>query len=80
MQAIDARAVNARMERLPYCSWPTRMLIICTAGFGLVLPKYGSDAVFVMFGIFAFIGAVICAGFAIETRGRVLEELAPAKG
>jgi MFS transporter, putative metabolite:H+ symporter len=47
---------------------------------GLVLPKYGPDAVFVMFGIFALIGAVICAVFAIETRGRVLEELAPARG
>ena len=34
MQAIDARAVNARMERLPYCSWHTRLrLIICTAWF-----------------------------------------------
>src|SRR5689334_24823731 len=31
---MDARAVNARMERLPYCSWHTRMrLIICTAWF-----------------------------------------------
>ncbi len=47
---------------------------------GLVLPKYGPDAVFVVFGIFALIGAAICAAFAIETRGRVLEELAPAQG
>src|SRR3954452_15720211 len=31
---LDARAVNARTERLPYCSWHTKMrLIICTAWF-----------------------------------------------
>ena len=44
---------------------------------GIVLPKYGPDAVFVMFGVVALIGAAICLLFAIETRGRVLEELAP---
>jgi len=44
---------------------------------GIVLPQFGPEAVFVMFGIAALIGAVICALFAVETRGRVLEELAP---
>jgi len=33
--------------------------------------------VFVMFGAVALVGAVICFLFALETRGRVLEELAP---
>jgi MFS transporter, putative metabolite:H+ symporter len=46
---------------------------------GLVLPKYGADAVFVMFGIVALLGGIICFAFAMETRGKVLEELAPAR-
>jgi putative MFS transporter len=46
---------------------------------GIVLPKYGPDAVFVMFGIVALVGAAICFLFALETRGRVLEELAPVR-
>jgi putative MFS transporter len=45
---------------------------------GIVLPRQGPNAVFVMFGIVALIGAAICFLFAVETRGRVLEELAPA--
>lgn len=46
---------------------------------GVVLPKYGPDAVFVMFGVFALIGAAVCFLFALETRGRVLEEVAPVR-
>jgi putative MFS transporter len=46
---------------------------------GIVLPKHGPDAVFVMFGIVALIGAAICFLCALETRGKVLEELAPAR-
>jgi putative MFS transporter len=46
---------------------------------GIVLPKYGPDAVFVMFGIVALIGAAVCYLFAVETRGKVLEELAPVR-
>lgn len=46
---------------------------------GIVLPKWGPDAVFVMFGIVALLGAAITFLFAIETRGKVLEELAPAR-
>ncbi len=46
---------------------------------GAVLPKYGPDAVFVMFGVVALVGAAICFLFALETRGKVLEELAPVR-
>lgn len=46
---------------------------------GIVLPKWGPDAVFVMFGIVALIGAALTFLFALETRGKVLEELAPVK-
>jgi putative MFS transporter len=46
---------------------------------GIVLPKWGADAVFVMFGVVALIGAAVSFLFALETRGRVLEELAPVR-
>ena len=44
---------------------------------GAILPTMGPNAVFVMFGIVALVGGIICVLFAIETRGRVLEELSP---
>ena len=45
---------------------------------GWVLPVWGINTVFVMFGCFAVVGAVTTYFFAIEPRGRVLEELSPA--
>jgi putative MFS transporter len=45
---------------------------------GAILPVWGVNAVFVVFGLFAVLGLVVCALFAIETRGRVLETLSPA--
>ncbi|HUB96225.1 MAG TPA: MFS transporter [Stellaceae bacterium] len=45
---------------------------------GWILPHWGLDAVFVTFGCFAAVGAVIAFFFAIETRGQVLERLSPA--
>lgn len=44
---------------------------------GLVMPAAGMGAVFVSFGGSALLGGLICMGFAIETRNRVMEELAP---
>jgi putative MFS transporter len=44
---------------------------------GWVLQDAGLGAVFLMFGIFALIGGATAALFAIETRGRLLEELSP---
>ena len=45
---------------------------------GWVLPIWGVHAVFVMFGLFALMGALVAYFFAIETRGQVLERLSPA--
>lgn len=45
---------------------------------GAILPRWGLDAVFVVFGLFALVGSIICVLFAIETRGKVLEQLSPA--
>ncbi len=45
---------------------------------GWVLPHWGLNAVFVVFGLFALMGAVVAVFFAIETRSHVLETLSPA--
>jgi putative MFS transporter len=45
---------------------------------GLILPSAGVNAVFLMFGAFALIGGLVTLAFAVETRGRVLEELSPS--
>jgi putative MFS transporter len=44
---------------------------------GWLLGGYGVGGVFVAFSVMAAAGGVICIFFAIETRGRVLEELSP---
>jgi MFS transporter, putative metabolite:H+ symporter len=44
---------------------------------GWVLPYYGINAVFVMFGLFALMGAIVAYFFAIETRAQVLEHVSP---
>jgi putative MFS transporter len=44
---------------------------------GLILPVGGLNAVFGLFGIVAVVGAVVCIAFAIETRGKLLEDLSP---
>ena len=45
---------------------------------GWILPIWGLNAVFVVFGLFALVGCVIAYFFAIETRGQVLERLSPS--
>jgi MFS transporter, putative metabolite:H+ symporter len=45
---------------------------------GFILPRWGLNAVFVTFGLFAVMGAVATYFFAIETRAQVLERLSPA--
>lgn len=52
--------------------------VVGTTVVGWVLPYYGINAVFVMFGLFALLGAVTAFFFAIETRGKVLEHVSPA--
>ncbi len=44
---------------------------------GFVLPYAGVGAVFMMFGIAATIGGLVCLVFAIETKGQVLEDISP---
>jgi putative MFS transporter len=44
---------------------------------GWIVASYSINYVFVMFGIVLAIGGTICLLFAIETKGRVLEELSP---
>jgi putative MFS transporter len=44
---------------------------------GFILPMAGIGPVFAVFGFVSIIGGLICLMFAIETRGRLLEELSP---
>jgi len=44
---------------------------------GFVLPHWGLNAVFGVFGLTAIIGAIVCYLFATETKGQVLEILSP---
>jgi putative MFS transporter len=46
---------------------------------GLILSTGGGiNIVFLMFGGFALVGGLVTLAFAVETRGRVLEELSPS--
>jgi putative MFS transporter len=44
---------------------------------GAILPAWGLNSVFVVFGVVALVGASICAAFATETRGQALEKVSP---
>ena len=44
---------------------------------GTVVANAGIADVFAVFAVIAAIGGTVCAGFAIEAKGRVLEELSP---
>jgi len=46
---------------------------------GFILPVAGINAVFLMFAGFALLGGLVTLAFAVETRGRVLEELSPSQ-
>ncbi len=52
--------------------------VVGTTVVGWVLPAYGINAVFVMFGAFALMGAIVAFAFAVETRSQVLERVSPA--
>ena len=58
-------------------AWQRGASVVGTTVVGWVLPFYGINAVFVMFGLFALMGALVTAFFAIETRGQVLERVSP---
>jgi MFS transporter, putative metabolite:H+ symporter len=58
-------------------AWQRGASVVGTTVVGWVLPYYGINAVFVMFGLFALMGAIVAIFFAIETRARVLEDVSP---
>ncbi|HEY2527852.1 MAG TPA: MFS transporter [Xanthobacteraceae bacterium] len=58
-------------------AWQRGASVVGTAVVGWVLPHYGINAVFVMFGLFALMGAIVAALFAVETRAQVLEQVSP---
>jgi putative MFS transporter len=61
-------------------AWQRGASMVGTTVVGWVLPHWGVNAVFVMFGLFALIGAIVAIFFAVETRAQVLERLSPAGG
>jgi putative MFS transporter len=46
---------------------------------GWILPGWGVNSVFVVFGLFSLMGCLVTVFFAIETRAQVLETLSPAE-
>jgi putative MFS transporter len=59
-------------------AWQRGASVVGTTVVGWVLPNFGINAVFVMFGLFALMGAIVAFFFAIETRAQVLERVSPA--
>jgi putative MFS transporter len=59
-------------------AWQRGASVVGTTIVGWVLPHYGINAVFVMFGLFALMGAIVTALFAVETRAQILERVSPA--
>jgi MFS transporter, putative metabolite:H+ symporter len=58
-------------------AWQRGASVVGTTVVGWVLPYYGINAVFVMFGLFALMGALVTAFFAVETRAQILERVSP---
>jgi putative MFS transporter len=58
-------------------AWQRGASVVGTTVVGFILPLWGINAVFVMFGLFALMGAVVAIFFAIETRAQVLERVSP---
>jgi MFS family permease len=58
-------------------AWQRGASMVGTTVVGWVLPFWGINAVFVMFGLFALMGAVVTFFFAVETRAKVLERVSP---
>jgi len=59
-------------------AWQRGASMVGTTVVGLILPVWGLNAVYVVFGLFALMGALTAIFFAIETRAQVLERLSPA--
>jgi MFS transporter, putative metabolite:H+ symporter len=61
-------------------AWQRGASMVGTFVVGLILPVWGINAVFAVFGGFALVGALVAFFFAIETRAQVLENVSPASG
>jgi MFS transporter, putative metabolite:H+ symporter len=59
-------------------AWQRGASMVGTTIVGWILPVYGINAVYVMFGLFALMGALVTFFFATETRAQILERLSPA--
>lgn len=59
-------------------AWQRGASMVGTTVVGWILPIWGINAVFVMFGLFALMGAVVTFFFAVETRAQILERVSPA--
>jgi MFS transporter, putative metabolite:H+ symporter len=58
-------------------AWQRGASMVGTTAVGWILPLWGINAVFVMFGLFALMGAIVTFFFAVETRAKVLEDVSP---
>src|SRR5215470_3638195 len=59
-------------------AWQRGASMVGTTVVGWILPYWGINAVFVMFGLFALMGAIVTFFFAVETRAQILEQVSPA--
>ena len=57
--------------------WPRLSSFIGANLVGAILPSYGVAGVCLLFGGISLVGAVACGLGAVETRGKVLEEISP---
>ena len=60
-------------------AWQRGASMVGTIMVGVILPLWGINAVFVMFGLFALMGAFVAFVWAVETRAQVLEQVSPAE-
>lgn len=57
--------------------WPRLSSFIGANLVGMILPIYGTTGVFLLFAGISVVGAAACGAGAVETRGKVLEEISP---
>jgi MFS transporter, putative metabolite:H+ symporter len=57
--------------------WPRVASVVGASMVGYVLPAYGVNGVFMVFGCIALLGCMVCLTGGMETREQILEELSP---
>ncbi|MGA3125552.1 MAG: MFS transporter [Candidatus Korobacteraceae bacterium] len=58
-------------------AWYRVAVILAPTLVGLIISRYSLSYVFLMFGVVSGLGAIITGAFAVETKGRILEEVSP---